>query len=68
LLLISARFPTAKRLKSWDGFYVPRPFSTVEIRTRLLPGYASLDTGNDDEAAARELQRQMMEITADEGK
>ncbi|MGA2053308.1 MAG: lysophospholipid acyltransferase family protein, partial [Opitutales bacterium] len=29
LLLISAHFQSAWRLRSWDGFYLPKPFSVV---------------------------------------
>jgi hypothetical protein len=30
-LLIGARFTSARRLKSWDGFYLPKPFSRVQL-------------------------------------
>ena len=30
-LLIGGRFTSARRLKSWDGFYLPRPFSRVHL-------------------------------------
>lgn len=30
-LLIGGRFTSAWRLKSWDGFYLPRPFSRVQL-------------------------------------
>jgi hypothetical protein len=65
ILLYSARFHSAWRMRSWDGFYVPKPFSVVEIRIRLLPGYAVLG-GEDSESATRELRRRLMEITLDE--
>jgi hypothetical protein len=64
LLLISAHFPSAWRLRSWDGFYLPKPFSVVEIHAQLLPDYASLGAG-DDQPAAAELRRRLMEITTD---
>jgi len=63
MVLYSARFQNAWRLRSWDKFYLPRPFSTVEINVRLVPGYASLNA--DGETAVRELRRQMLEITED---
>lgn len=53
LLLIGARFASARQLRSWDGFFLPRPFSRVLIRARLLrveevprgePGVAWLET------------------------
>jgi hypothetical protein len=63
IVIYSARFRSAWRLRSWDKFYLPRPFSTVEINARFLTGYASL--GADGETAVRELRRQMLEITED---
>ncbi len=35
-LLLGGRFETARRLRSWDGFYLPLPFSRVHIRCRLV--------------------------------
>jgi lysophospholipid acyltransferase (LPLAT)-like uncharacterized protein len=35
-LLIGGRFHAARRLKSWDGFYLPRPFSRVRVVCRLV--------------------------------
>ena len=37
VLLIGCRFESAWRLKSWDGFYVPKPFSRVHLTCRLVP-------------------------------
>ncbi len=64
MILYSARFQSARRLHSWDRFYLPRPFSTVQINVRFLSSYATL--GADGETAVRELRRRMMEITEDE--
>lgn len=36
VLLLGGRFTTARRLKSWDGFYVPLPFSRVRISCELV--------------------------------
>ncbi|HVU37230.1 MAG TPA: lysophospholipid acyltransferase family protein [Opitutales bacterium] len=63
MILYCARFRSAWRLRSWDRFYLPKPFSIVEINVRFLPGYESLDA--DGETAVRELRRQFMEITFD---
>jgi lysophospholipid acyltransferase (LPLAT)-like uncharacterized protein len=35
-LLLGGRFAAARRLKSWDGFYLPLPFSRVQIRCRQV--------------------------------
>ena len=35
-LLLGARFAAARRLRSWDGFYLPRPFSRVQLSCRQV--------------------------------
>ena len=37
MVLIGAEFGPAHRLRSWDRFYLPRPFSTVRMRGLVLP-------------------------------
>jgi lysophospholipid acyltransferase (LPLAT)-like uncharacterized protein len=37
MLLIGAEFSSAKQLGSWDGFYLPRPFSRVRLKCELVP-------------------------------
>jgi lysophospholipid acyltransferase (LPLAT)-like uncharacterized protein len=37
MVLLGAEFTRAWRLKSWDRFYVPCPFSRVVIRGQVLP-------------------------------
>lgn len=36
LLLIGGEFESAWRLRSWDRFYVPKPFSRVRMRSELI--------------------------------
>ena len=60
LLIASCSFNAAWRLKSWDGFYLPRPFSTMTLRCKLLP---CVDSLGDD--AARIIQDELMRITED---
>jgi hypothetical protein len=36
-LLVGGRFSSARRFKSWDGFFLPRPFSRVQIRCAAVP-------------------------------
>jgi lysophospholipid acyltransferase (LPLAT)-like uncharacterized protein len=64
LLLMSCNFRSAWRLRSWDGFYLPKPFSIVDVRSRILPNYESLGA-TDDASAALELRRHLMEISED---
>jgi lysophospholipid acyltransferase (LPLAT)-like uncharacterized protein len=64
LLLISARFESAWRLRSWDGFYLPKPFSKVELRIKRVVDLTRQSKDN-PEAASSELQRQLREMTVD---
>jgi hypothetical protein len=36
LLLLSPNFTSAWRVNAWDGLYIPKPFSRVEIRARIV--------------------------------
>lgn len=51
VLLIGSRSPRAWRLKSWDRFIIPRPFSTVELICKFLPA-ENLPSKIDDCATA----------------
>jgi lysophospholipid acyltransferase (LPLAT)-like uncharacterized protein len=61
LLIIGAEFKSAWRMKSWDGFYVPKPFSRVRMRCGLMPAEALTDR----DAAAAALRAQLLEINPD---
>lgn len=37
MILMGAEFGPAKRLRSWDRFYIPRPFSRIKLRCTILP-------------------------------
>ena len=45
LLLIGAEFESAWRFRSWDRFYLPKPFSRVRMRCDFVPASA-LETRN----------------------
>ncbi len=36
LVLVGAEFHSAWRLRSWDGFYIPKPFSRVTMRCDVI--------------------------------
>ena len=36
MVIVGAEFAAAWRLRSWDRFYIPRPFSRVVLRCRVL--------------------------------
>ena len=50
LLLVGGEFTSAWRLKSWDRFYLPRPFSRVRMRCELIENQELADR---DAAVAR---------------
>jgi hypothetical protein len=60
LLLASCKFHSAWRLKSWDGFYLPKPFSKITLRCIQLPCVESLEGD-----AATIIQDALMAITED---
>ncbi|MBL9214829.1 MAG: DUF374 domain-containing protein [Opitutaceae bacterium] len=37
MVLLGAEFTRARRLRSWDRFYIPWPFSRIKMRCLLLP-------------------------------
>lgn len=37
MVLVGAEFTRAWRLKSWDRFYIPVPFSRIKMRSTILP-------------------------------
>jgi len=37
VLLLGGRYTSAWRLKSWDGFYLPKPFSRVQVTCVYVP-------------------------------
>jgi lysophospholipid acyltransferase (LPLAT)-like uncharacterized protein len=61
VLLIGGRFTSAWRLKSWDGFYLPKPFSRVQMLCRLVPA-AELRA---QEMSIERLRERLMAINPD---
>jgi len=61
LLLVGAHFHSAWRLKSWDGFYLPKPFSRVTMRSLVVPAEALADR----DAAAEQVRVQLLSINPD---
>ena len=53
--------PARRRLKSWDGFYVPRPFSRVQIRCAVVPAAELRDEG----MTAEVIQQRLRELNPD---
>jgi lysophospholipid acyltransferase (LPLAT)-like uncharacterized protein len=60
-LLLGMRFSSARRLKSWDGFYLPRPFSRVDFQCAVVTA-AELRA---DDMTAERLQLRLRELNPD---
>lgn len=63
LVLFSMNFQRAWRLKSWDHFYLPVPFSLIEVRIEVIHQPAVL--GDDPLTVAALLKQRMDAITDD---
>jgi len=61
LLLIGAEFESAWQLRSWDRFYLPKPFSRVRMRCQHVPA-AEL---SQREAAAAAIAVRLLSINPD---
>lgn len=63
IILLSLNFNGAWRLKSWDRFFIPYPFSRIEVRMDAV-GQCS-DLSEDSKEAAAILKGRLDAITAD---
>lgn len=61
LILLGCRFSSAWRLRSWDGFRLPRPFSTLHVRAEVV---APALLAQEDAPAI--LQRRLQEFSPDD--
>lgn len=61
LLLVGAEFESAWQLRSWDRFYVPKPFSRVRMRCEIVPVEALADR----DAALRQIQSRLSALNPD---
>jgi len=64
ILLLSFEFGWSIKLKSWDKFVIPLPFSKVTAVTRLL-GYDETFEGRTIEEATRFVEEKLVELTKD---
>jgi lysophospholipid acyltransferase (LPLAT)-like uncharacterized protein len=63
VVLIGGDFPSAWRLKSWDRFYLPRPFSRVRVSGELVPP----DQLAEREQAIELIRRRLLALNPDRG-
>jgi lysophospholipid acyltransferase (LPLAT)-like uncharacterized protein len=61
MLLIGGEFESAWRLRSWDGFYIPKPFSRVRMRCEVI----GPDQLTDRDAALALLRERLMALNTD---
>jgi lysophospholipid acyltransferase (LPLAT)-like uncharacterized protein len=61
MVLVGAEFHSAWRLKSWDRFYLPKPFSRVTMRSIVI----TPEEMTDRDAAAENLRAQLLAINPD---
>jgi lysophospholipid acyltransferase (LPLAT)-like uncharacterized protein len=61
LLLVGAQFHSAWRMKSWDRFYLPKPFSRVTMRCVVVTAGEMTDR----DAAAEKIRAQLLAINPD---
>lgn len=61
MLIIGAEFEAAWRLRSWDRFCLPKPFSRVRMRCEVLPAEKLADR----EAGARLLRDRLLALNQD---
>lgn len=62
-VMFSLNFSRAWRLKSWDRFYIPVPFSRIDVQLKVIDKPSEL--GDDPKAVAGLLKAQMDAITVD---
>ncbi len=65
ILLLSYNYTRAWRLKSWDRFYLPVPFSRINVRVDDV-GYGKNLANGDAKQAAVILKERLMAITEDD--
>jgi lysophospholipid acyltransferase (LPLAT)-like uncharacterized protein len=62
MLLIGGEFSSAWRLRSWDRFYVPKPFSRVRMRCEIV----TADQLADRDAAIGMLRERLLALNPDQ--
>lgn len=62
LLLASAKYERFWRLGSWDGFYLPKPFSKFHLRVTRIESYHDLKANSETEAADI-LRQKLLELS-----
>lgn len=61
IVLLGAAFDSAWQLRSWDRFYLPKPFSRIRVYSRVIENAAL----HDREQAAESLRHQLLTMSPD---
>jgi len=64
IVIVGPVYEKAWRIKSWDKFYIPKPFCRVEFRAELLESYEDFGVGRDRQAITTAMTRRMRGIVA----
>jgi len=64
ILLLSFEFGSAWRMNSWDGFYIPKPFSKLIVRGKKITA-EELFAEDTHEEAAKVVEEELMKLTKD---
>lgn len=65
IVLVATSFDNYWRLKSWDRFFIPKPFSRVRTQFRFFSSFADLESGSDRRAVAEGMRRSLYEMAPD---
>lgn len=66
IILFSCKFHNAWRLKTWDRFYIPKPFSKVDCIFTSYSSYKDLTSSDDIQDISEALEKSLMDITHDD--
>ncbi|MFP4281979.1 MAG: DUF374 domain-containing protein [Opitutales bacterium] len=64
LILLTPKYSAAWRLKSWDRFFIPKPFSRVEFDLEIHEDVEAFAPGADRRQATALLTRRLRELAA----
>lgn len=65
VVMFDARFHNAFRLKSWDRFYVPWPFSKVDLNVAEIKELPEISDSSEKETLRRHFEERLREFSPD---
>lgn len=65
IILFSSKFHNAWRLKTWDYFYIPKPFSRVDCNFHAFSSYKELTKSEDIQEISEVLKTELLNRTED---